>query len=107
MQSDLYYSPLYYPWTSFIRGFTFWNQNLVRPSTADNRGLTVYHKYKYNVSRISCVNKIFNLTVTGFYNYIYRSTDQASVNIITECPRMSDTQVDPHNFGSTLSISVL
>ena len=34
-----YYSHLYYPRTSFIRGF--WDQNLVRPSTADNRGLTV------------------------------------------------------------------
>ena len=35
----LYYSHLYYPRTSFIRGFR--HQNLVRPSTADNRGLTV------------------------------------------------------------------
>ena len=39
IQSDLYDSHLYYPRTSFIRGF--WDQNLVRPSTADNRGLTV------------------------------------------------------------------
>ena len=55
-------SDLYYPRTSFIRGFWsqnlvrptymkysqisiirgFWDQNLVRPSTTDNRGLTVY-----------------------------------------------------------------
>ena len=40
IQSYLYYSLLYYPWTSLIHGF--WDQNLVRPSTADNRGLTVY-----------------------------------------------------------------
>ena len=39
IQSNLYYSHLYYPQTSFIRGS--WDQNLVRPSTADNRGLTV------------------------------------------------------------------
>ena len=39
IQSDLYYSHLYYPRTSFIR--SFWDQNLVRPSTADNRDLTV------------------------------------------------------------------
>ena len=35
IQSDLYYSHLHYPRTSFIRGF--WDQNLVRPSTANNR----------------------------------------------------------------------
>ena len=39
IQSVLYYSHLYYPRTPFIR--SFWDQNLVRPSTADNRGLTV------------------------------------------------------------------
>ena len=56
IQSDLYYprflrpnpstpnlneiqSDLYYPRTSFIRGF--WGQIQVRPSTADNRGLTI------------------------------------------------------------------
>ena len=43
MQSDLYYSHLRYPLTSFICGF--WDQNLVRKSTADNRirGLTVVY----------------------------------------------------------------
>ena len=35
-------SDLYYPRNSIIR--SFWGQNLVRPSTADNRGLTVYFK---------------------------------------------------------------
>ena len=39
IQSDLYDSRLYYPRTSFTRGFL--DQNLVRPSTAGNRGLTV------------------------------------------------------------------
>ena len=39
IQSDLHYSHLYYPRNSIIRGF--WDQNLVRPSTADNRGMTV------------------------------------------------------------------
>ena len=59
VQSDLYYPRFLRPSfstpnlyeiqsdsiirTSFIRGF--WDQNLVRPSTVDNRGLTVYTIY--------------------------------------------------------------
>ena len=39
VQSDLYYSCLDYPRNSIIRCFR--GQNLVRPSKADNRGLTI------------------------------------------------------------------
>ena len=73
MQSDLYCPRLYFPpnsiicgfWgqilvrptymkysqSSIIRGFskTFWDQNLVRPSTADNRGLTVVQQLYYRL----------------------------------------------------------
>ena len=40
---------LYYPWNSIIHDFL--DQNLVRPSTADNRGLTVetYNKRDKNM----------------------------------------------------------
>ena len=85
VQSDVYYSHLYYPWTSFIRGF--WDQNLVRPSTADNRGLTlltnictycIYMVYTYSGIKLVLM-KVFNVKFSHVYTK-YTSQSAKTLN---------------------------
>ena len=93
LQSNLYYLHVYYPLTSFIR--SFWDQSLVRSSTADNRGLTVkWQIFVLNLQNIYIywwhkIATTISYRVTGLYRLgktYYLHSLLCNNNIIAQFP---------------------